>query len=134
VRRFFRDHLTPLRVILAADALFEFAVAAALFAAGGTIAGWLTISDGAALVLGAVFAAAGLAVAVVVVLPYAVFVRVLGLANVAGGSVCWILAAASWDNLAPEGRWIVIAVADMALALGIAQLLVLARDHDQARR
>lgn len=132
--RFVRQHLSPLRVILAADALFALAVAVALFAATETVANWLSTGQGVVTVLAVIFAVAAVAVGVLVVLPYDVFVRALGLANVAGGSACWILAAAFWADLAVEGRWVVIAVADMALALGIAQLLVLARDRDHSRR
>jgi hypothetical protein len=120
-------HLIPFRspavLILWADSLFEALLAAACFALGSRLAGWFDLPRELFWLLGGVFAAAS------VVLGWLARERAIGwlptaaVANVATGAALWVVAPFAWGSFSPEGRWLVSAVANACLLIGITQWL-----------
>jgi hypothetical protein len=120
-------HLIPFRspavLILWADSLFEALLAAACFALGSRLAAWFDLPRELFWLLGGVFAAAS------VVLGWLARERAIGwlptaaVANVATGAALWVVAPFAWGSFSPEGRWLVSAVANACLLIGITQWL-----------
>jgi len=119
---------SPLTTALAVDALFEFVVGAALLAWHTNFGGWWEISSAAVITIGIVFIVAGAAlVAMIATRVPAQQVRSLAIANIAGGAVGWLLFAVAYGGLAPEGRWLLAAISDCFIVIGLAELLIVQR-------
>lgn len=120
-------HLIPFRspavLILWADSLFEGVLAAACFALGSRLATWFDLARELFWLLGGLLAAAAVGLA------WLARERAIGwlpraaLANVATGVALWVIALVAWGGFSPEARWLISAVANASLLLGIAQWL-----------
>ena len=113
---------------LTLDALFELAAGAALLAWSGAFSDWWGLSTAAVIAIGVIFVLAGLALlAMIATRVPAQQVRALAIANVAGGAVGWALFAFAYSGMATEGRWILAAISDCFVAIGLAELLIVQR-------
>ncbi len=122
----------PLSVILWADAGIEFLVAILCFALAGPASNWLGLEQGTLYVAGVVFVVAGIAIIPLARKPSPVAVTGLAWANIIGGGAAWVVLVLAWGTIAAEGRWVLAAVADSFIVLGIAELLALRRLRQSA--
>jgi hypothetical protein len=121
------DENLLLRAALLVDAVFEFAVGTALVLARGEFARWWGIPEAVAVALGVVFLIAGAAIAAIGLRSRPAAVAVLAIANIIGAVAGWLLFIGAYPHLSPEGRWLIAAIADTALALGVVEWLLLSR-------
>ena len=127
-----RSGLPSIRTLLLVDALFEFAVAAALLGFAGTLGDWLGVGTPICVVGGVIFAAAGVALAAMwrSYDPDPAAVQALAFANIAGGVAGWLAFAIAWSFFEPGGRAVLGTASDVFIALGVVELLAL---RDQRR-
>lgn len=123
--------LSPVaRRLLFADAAFEVFVALALSGALGRAHWWLNVERPVTMVAAFVFLAAALVLlgaGLNRATPQSVL-RPLAFANLAAGAAIWVGAIITWSRFEPEGHWLVGAVADGFLALGLLEYLALRRE------
>jgi hypothetical protein len=122
----------PLTTILWADAGLEFLVALVCFALAGPASNWLGIPEAALYVAGVVFVVAGIAIIPLARKPSVVGVTALGWANIIGGAALWVVLALAWGSVAAEGRWVLAAVADSFIVVGVAELFALRKIRQSA--
>jgi hypothetical protein len=122
----------PLTTILWADVCLEFLVAILCFALAGPASNWLGIAQGTLYVVGVVFVVAGIALVPLARKPAPVAVIALAWANIIGGSATWLVLTLAWGSIAPEGRWVLAAIADSFIVIGVAELLALRRVRHSA--
>lgn len=123
-----RANLTPLlRKVLWADAAVELVVAILLTGVAGRVHWWLNVERPVTLIAAAIFAAAAAAVAWLAWSPKtpSAWVRYLAFANIAGGAALWLGAMLNWDRFESEGAWLIAAVADAFIVLGLLELFAL---------
>jgi hypothetical protein len=52
-------------------------------------------------------------------------VRYLAFANIAGGAALWLGAMLNWDRFESEGAWLIAAIADAFVVVGLLELFAL---------
>jgi hypothetical protein len=119
----------PVRLVLAADVLFELAVGATLLLLRDDAARWFGIPQAAVVAIGAIFLVTAVPIAALALqrTPDRNLVRGLASANVAGGIAGWIVFALAFGHLEPAGRWLLAAASDTAILIGAGELLALRR-------
>lgn len=123
-----QSRLGPVHLALLVDAAFELGVALALVFAGKRLADLLNLDSGWVWLFAAVFALAAATIAVIVVTGYSrELVWSLAAANIAGGLVLWLMFLFVRGQLDPGGRWMLAAVADSFLLVGLLEVLALWR-------
>lgn len=123
-----RDRLTPLlRKVLWADAAVELGIALMLTGMLGRVHWWLNVDQPVTLIAAGVFAVAAVAVAWMAWYPKTSpeWVRYVAFANIAGGAALWLGAMLNWDRFESEGAWLIAAVADAFVVLGLLELFAL---------
>ena len=110
-----------LRAVLFADAAFEFAVAVLLFAATSRVASWLDVERPVVLTVAVVFLVAGFGLLALAWRPERQHVWSLAVVNVAFGLAGWLWLAFEWERFATDGRYVLGAVCDAAILVGIAE-------------
>lgn len=118
---------SALGTVLWADVALELIVAVLCFALAGSAAGWFAVDRVVFYVAGAVFAAAAVAIVPLALKPGANLAAPLGWANIAGGCAAWVVLALAWGTFAAEGRWVLAAVADSFIAVGVLELVAVRR-------
>ena len=123
-----------LKTTLALDAAFEFAVAALLLLFREPFGDWLSIGSMACVVIGVVFAIAGVALVALYRQPHPDrdVIRTLAFANIAGGLAGWALVLAMWPHIDVWGRTSLGAASDIVILIGIFELLALRRAETTA--
>ena len=129
-----REKLSALtRKILWADAAVELVVAFVLTGAVGRVHWWLNVERPVTFVAAAVFIAAAIAVGWMAwsekTSPAAV--RYLAFANIAGGAALWLGTILNWDRFESEGAWLIAAVADAFVVLGLLELFALRQETNR---
>lgn len=118
---------SALGTVLWADVALELIVAVLCLALAGSAAGWFAVDRVVFYVAGAVFAAAALVIVPLALKPGANLAAPLGWANIAGGCAAWVVLALAWGTFAAEGRWVLAAVADSFIAVGVLELVAVRR-------
>jgi hypothetical protein len=113
--------------ILWADVVLEVVVAVAAFALAHIADRWLAIDSFWLHVAGAAFLAAAAAIVPIARTPRSNVVQIVAAANVLGGLLGWLLLAVVWSRFEPEGRWVMAAVFDAFILIGIAEWLAVRR-------
>ena len=129
-----RESLTSLtRKVLWADAAVELVVALVLTGAVGRVHWWLNVERPVTLIAAVVFFAAAFAVAWMAWSQKTApaLVRYLAFANIAGGAALWLGAMLNWDRFESEGAWLIAAIADAFVVVGLLELFAL---RQQAKR
>lgn len=116
---------TPLALILWVDVALELVIAALCFLLASQAAGWFGIETGSLYVVGVVFLVAAIAIVPLARNPQPGGVTPLAWANVIGGSAAWLVLVIAWGRFEPEGRWVLAAIADGFIAIGVAELFAL---------
>ena len=112
------------------DAAFELAVGLALVLLRADFAVWWDIPEAAVVVIGVVFLAAFVGLAVLIFVPIEpVVLRALAFGNIGAGIAGWLLFAVFFGRFEPEGRWTLAAIADAFVLVGIAEWLVSSRSE-----
>jgi hypothetical protein len=123
--------LSPVaRRLLFADAAFEGFVALALSGALGRAHWWLNVERPVTIIAACVFLAAAailLGAGLSRATPQSVL-RPLAFGNLAAGAAIWVGAVITWSRFEPEGRWLIGAIADGFLALGLLEYLAIRRE------
>lgn len=131
-----RETLSPLiRKVLWADAAVELIVAIVLTGAVGRVHWWLNVERPVTLTAAAVFLAAGVAVGWLAwsASTSPALVRYLAFANIAGGAALWLGAMLNWDRFESEGAWLIAAVADAFVVIGLLELFALRQQNQENR-
>lgn len=123
---------STLGTVLWADVALELAVAGLCFALAGSAAAWFGVESMVFYVVGVVFAAAAVAIVPLARKPSTDLAVPLAWANIAGGCAAWLLLALAWGTFAAEGRWILAAVADSFIAIGVLELVAVRRLKEAA--
>ena len=110
-----------LRAVLLADAAFEFVVAVLLFAATNRVANWLDLERSVVLTVAVVFLVAGVALLALAWRPERQHVWSLAVVNVAFGLAGWLWLVIDWDRFSTDGRYVLGAVCDAAILIGLAE-------------
>ncbi len=115
------------RRMLWLDAAVEAVAAVVLLALAGTVAAWFGLDATVIAVLGGVFVAAAVGVAVLALAPAPGLVRILALLNIGVASAAWVVVIAAWGALSVEGRWLMGGAADAFILVGLLELRALRR-------
>ncbi|HEX6030837.1 MAG TPA: hypothetical protein VFY90_05345 [Tepidiformaceae bacterium] len=120
---------SPVRSALLLDAAFELVGAAMMVVAGGTFADLLNVNRIVLWIAAGVFLAAGIGIAAAVNADFESreLVWSLAVANIAGGVVLWVLLGVAWGHFEAGGRWLLGAVADMFILVGVLEIVALRR-------
>ena len=131
-----RSRISPLlRKILWADAAVELLVAIILTGAIGRVHWWLDVDRPVTLIAAVGFALTAIAIAWLARSPKTSpeLVGYLAFANISGGAALWLGAMLNWGRFEGEGTWLIAAVADAFIVLGLLEVFAL-RQQAKDRR
>lgn len=114
--------------ILWADVAFEFIVCLIALALAMLNAGWLGISNNWLYGIAAAFGVASVAIVPMARQPHVPVVTLLGWANLLGGIAGWVALTLYWAHLTTPARWMLAAVMDGFVVLGLLELVAVHRD------
>jgi hypothetical protein len=114
---------SPAVLILWGNSLFWAVLAAACFALGSILADWFDLPRAVVWVLGGVLAVASVGISFLAARRATGSLPWLAIANVGTGALLWAVAPWMWGEFSTEGRWVVSAVANASLLIGLTQWL-----------